>query len=351
MNTADVIHCHISTSKMPTSWSDIDMESNVKYEPLCDFLKTNFSAPSIDIYQYPSQQMISNDMDLQMSFEDAKSNNNSHLYLSLSFPEHNHQPAEQISYFQPFPIGPNVQKVLEHYGIHNYKGATTASEIIDLFPLPKGHVQTLGAFGSDRQIFFNQRVKRLAEMCGVSYEKLLREVKELYKMGKQEQEQSSAGSQYYAPSSQTTPQNYHGKNCNNCFKPLVGIRYKCIMCLDFDLCEECEAKNMNLFFHNDSHFFIKIIRPDTFSWKTVYLHQTQNLPPGACAAVKNLCRPSQPLQRAQPSVEQLEARLQYLQKKLHEAKQQEAMNDAPPLAGSGQSQGFFPSLSNMWKRV
>jgi hypothetical protein len=46
--------------------------------------------------------------------------------------------------------------------------------------------------------------------------------------------------------------------CDMCgASPIMGIRYKCVNCPDFDLCETCEAKDN----HDKSHVFLKIRRP------------------------------------------------------------------------------------------
>lgn len=48
--------------------------------------------------------------------------------------------------------------------------------------------------------------------------------------------------------------------CDGCQKgPIVGIRYKCTVCHDFDFCEECEEKNALSHAHN----FIKIRIPNS----------------------------------------------------------------------------------------
>jgi hypothetical protein len=50
--------------------------------------------------------------------------------------------------------------------------------------------------------------------------------------------------------------------CDGChMKPLVGIRYKCANCLNFDLCENCETQSEET--HDPDHVFLKVKRPTT----------------------------------------------------------------------------------------
>ncbi|OKL56463.1 hypothetical protein UA08_08135 [Talaromyces atroroseus] len=51
---------------------------------------------------------------------------------------------------------------------------------------------------------------------------------------------------------------HRGVTCNNCgMMPIQGIRYRCDNCVDFDLCENCEAQQV----HNKTHVFLKIRIP------------------------------------------------------------------------------------------
>jgi len=51
--------------------------------------------------------------------------------------------------------------------------------------------------------------------------------------------------------------------CDNCKKTnIVGNRYKCIICQNYDLCEDCEA---NYTQHDPYHIFIKIKNTEMFN--------------------------------------------------------------------------------------
>lgn len=75
-----------------------------------------------------------------------------------------------------------------------------------------------------------------------------------------------------APSTQKAGPVHSNVVCDSCSsihgstKSIVGIRYKCLVCEDFDLCEECEAQNVEkpttLGFHTVSHPMIKISNPE-----------------------------------------------------------------------------------------
>jgi len=61
---------------------------------------------------------------------------------------------------------------------------------------------------------------------------------------------------------------HSGVTCDNCkISPIIGIRYKCANCDDYDLCATCEAKNI----HNNDHVFIKLTKPVLRPWHTTLL--------------------------------------------------------------------------------
>merc|ERR1712000_518180 len=55
----------------------------------------------------------------------------------------------------------------------------------------------------------------------------------------------------------------HRAYCDNCNNNVLirGIRYKCLHCPDYDLCETCETKNQSENFHANDHVFAKIYKP------------------------------------------------------------------------------------------
>ena len=52
---------------------------------------------------------------------------------------------------------------------------------------------------------------------------------------------------------------HNGIKCEKCFQePIIGCRYKCSVCNNYNLCEKCEEKNYNLKEYKHEHNFIKI---------------------------------------------------------------------------------------------
>ena len=52
-----------------------------------------------------------------------------------------------------------------------------------------------------------------------------------------------------------------GIKCQKCFMyPIIGIRYKCSICNNYNLCEKCEKENSELNYH--PHIFLKYIKKE-----------------------------------------------------------------------------------------
>ena len=71
-----------------------------------------------------------------------------------------------------------------------------------------------------------------------------------------------------APSSSSTSScktpsiRHEGFKCDGCeVNPIVGVRFHCCDCEDYDLCEKCEVKSKNI--HDSKHSFTEIVKPTT----------------------------------------------------------------------------------------
>jgi hypothetical protein len=58
---------------------------------------------------------------------------------------------------------------------------------------------------------------------------------------------------------------HHGVTCDNCNKsPITGARFKCKLCPNFDLCEDCESKDVHPADHPLFKFRMERVRPRGF---------------------------------------------------------------------------------------
>lgn len=57
---------------------------------------------------------------------------------------------------------------------------------------------------------------------------------------------------------------HEGVSCDVCGEsPLRGVRYRCAMCSNFDLCDRCINGSVVAEAHDDSHLFLRIARPNS----------------------------------------------------------------------------------------
>jgi hypothetical protein len=57
----------------------------------------------------------------------------------------------------------------------------------------------------------------------------------------------------------TTPSTLHPANCDVCRTPICGVRFKCLDCVDYDMCSDCVVAKRNK--HNHEHEFIALHDP------------------------------------------------------------------------------------------
>ncbi|CAF0985261.1 unnamed protein product [Rotaria sp. Silwood1] len=57
----------------------------------------------------------------------------------------------------------------------------------------------------------------------------------------------------------TNKESHTGVECDNCKGPIIGVRYKCAVCPNYDLCEKCSSSDIH-----SEHNMIKITKPGNF---------------------------------------------------------------------------------------
>lgn len=74
--------------------------------------------------------------------------------------------------------------------------------------------------------------------------------------------------------SNTSTSVFHDVQCNNCAREfMTGVRYKCLFCPEYNICQDCEALTGTktqydpYFIHDNTHCFIKIRNSSGFEFK------------------------------------------------------------------------------------
>merc|ERR1712032_109039 len=137
----------------------------------------------------------------------------------------------------------------------------------------------------------------IADLAGESYEEFSSEVQntlaQLRQQNEQPQEQEQkeeekAVEEEQVPQEAPVSQVVHPAYCDKCQENIVGIRYKCIQCADYDLCVSCEAQQAQEPFHNHDHIFAKVYKP---TFQPLPAHLAQPLPVPSCLRGVVLPRP------------------------------------------------------------
>jgi Zinc finger, ZZ type len=64
----------------------------------------------------------------------------------------------------------------------------------------------------------------------------------------------------------------HDNICSNCLcRPIYGVRYKCSVCIDYNLCSKCEADNEH------THVFLKLKKPEIVKEPENFLNKILDL--------------------------------------------------------------------------
>lgn len=105
---------------------------------------------------------------------------------------------------------------------------------------------------------------------------LKQDVAEALEKGKEKVKEGEKGE------SSSLEQDVHQAYCDHCDKQIVGIRYKCSVCCDFDLCSSCEALLPSASVHDTQHLFLKVFKPASLPSRRPLLRNFYAEPAGSC---------------------------------------------------------------------
>lgn len=151
---------------------------------------------------------------------------------------------------------PKSEKLINSLEIvTNYLVKNAESGLI--YPIPLKY-SSLSFLTSEPVLNEFLKIKGLPQRIQTILENLVQCVAKIESLYKSSPQESDSGAE-----SKTIP-THEGITCDGCeMSPIVGSRFKCTVCRDFDLCETCEASNK----HARDHEMIKLYVPSrTFSF-------------------------------------------------------------------------------------
>jgi len=170
-----------------------------------------------------------------------------------------------------FQLGPTLVSLFERFGIQiDFSQIESLKELRDQLPFGLAWmVQDV----SGAAPLIELAVAQFAPLLNLPAADLSRDIQALLlyfnspdvaQEAQQEQQEQPQAEQRKS----TGPNNDDGKSvikhfatCDHCEAQIQGIRYKCLQCPDYDLCEICEAITPRENIHDDQHVFAKLRKP------------------------------------------------------------------------------------------
>lgn len=179
-------------------------------------------------------------------------------------PKEQPQPEEEDKNETEF-IGPLTRSILERLGIE-IDESLDPREMLQALPFPFSVIAQAKLDLLCNEPDALQEIVRTVSMCtGVSFEDLLAEATTTAKILREKlhpEEQPKAEESQKQEEPQKEHPVVHPATCDHCQETIVGIRYKCLHCDDYDLCFACEEIQATEHFHDEQHVFAKMYKSE-----------------------------------------------------------------------------------------
>ena len=221
---------------------DCVLDKTVTFEQIQTMIQNAFPSKSIDAIYTTKQEAVT-----FINFEEIKiAANTNHIQFVVQFigssdsMEEDGQGVEDLEN-GAFSVGPAVKKLLYLLKIElNKEQFESVNEFMNYLPDCnfKRRIIELKNSGIDAP-----RSNWLAKKMGIPEEQLQNEITFILKRFK------------------------NTKTCNNCSQALEATHYECLICPNYNLCQDCEGKNTDRCFHDASHIFAKLTKGNSVNFK------------------------------------------------------------------------------------
>jgi len=221
-------------------------------------------------------------------------------------------PVEDQPNQECFQIGTHLASLLQRVGIElKLSDINSLKEVLDQLPeCYRAHAER----GFEQGELMNHFVELISAFLHISKEGLCTDINSLMAYLKQKDVKPADPEEKQKQESQPSVP-VHPATCDHCQVMIKGIRYKCLQCPDYDLCEACEQIQENETFHDPTHTFAKLRRP----------RQRFALVSHRPLFARNFVRPAryhQPKVSGCPRIDHLEAKLAQLEKQINQLSNQ-----------------------------